>query len=71
MRLSILCFPLDFLAATDVQDNMASWSVQQSECQYVIRNFIGIFIAINQKFIIEIELVSSRVEKNRHGGMLR
>ena len=50
---------------------MASWSVQQSACQHVVRNSIGIFIAINQKFMVEIELVSSLVERNRHGRMFR
>ena len=71
MRLSILHILLDFVDVTDVEGNMVSWSVQLNEKSHVIRNSIGIFSVINQKFILGIELVSSLIERNKHRRMLR
>ena len=50
MKLSVFHVPLDFVVATDVQGSIASWTVQLKEIQRVIRNSIGIYIAINRRF---------------------
>ena len=47
-KLSILHIPLDFVVATDVQDIITSRTTRLSGSQRVIRNFIGIYIAINR-----------------------